>query len=83
MTIRRDGLTIRLEGDCCLEDAEPLFNLLESSSTPTVDISGLGSLHTSVLQVLMVFRPAIVGSKGDEFFDAWILPALTTPMDGC
>ena len=80
MTIRRDGPTIRLEGDCWLEDAEPLCHLLESHSVAAVDVSGLGRLHSSVLQVLMVFRPEIVGSNGDEFFEAWIRPALTGPI---
>jgi len=82
MTIRREGRTIRLAGDCPLEEAEPLFNLLESDSTPVVDVSGLRSLHTSVLQVLMVFRPTLVGSSENEFVDTWVLPAVTTPRGG-
>jgi len=78
MTIRLDDRAIHLEGDCHVEDAEPLLDLLQDKPGGTVDISALGSIHTAVLQLLLVFRPRIVGSNGNGFFESWITPLLVT-----
>jgi len=82
MTVHLDHRTIRLDGDCHVEDAEPLLNMLQGESGRTVDISALGTLHAAVLQLLLAFRPQIVGSNGDGFFNSWIMPLLATPENG-
>jgi hypothetical protein len=76
MTVRLDHSTIRLEGDCHIEDAEPLLNLLQEKSGRTVDVAVAGHLHTAVLQILLAFRPKVAGSNTDGFFNSWIAPLL-------
>lgn len=83
MTVLLDHETIRLEGSCHVEDAEPLLSLLQERTGRTVDVSTLGSIHTAVLQVLMAFRPTVVGSSNDDvFFQRWIIPLLATEAEG-
>lgn len=78
MTVLLDHRTIRLEGDCHVEDAEPLLDLLQGETDRTVDISALGTVHAAVLQVLLAFRPKVTGSNGDRFFNDRVLPLLVT-----
>ena len=79
MTVRLDDRAIHLQGDCHVEDAEPLLALLQTEPGRAVDISALGSIHTAVAQLLLAFRPEVVGSNGDKFFESWIKPLLVTP----
>jgi hypothetical protein len=72
MTISVSQHEIRLEGDCYVEDAEQLANLLLEFPDRTVDISTLGTIHTAVFQALLAFRPVLLGSSRDEFFERWI-----------
>ena len=76
MTVRLDHRTIRLEGDCHVEDAEPLVTLLQESGGRAVDVSALGGVHTAVVQVLLAFKPKIAGLNSDGFFNDWIMPLL-------
>jgi hypothetical protein len=76
MTVRLDHRAIHLDGDCHVEDAEPLLNLLLKEPGRAVDISALGSIHTALLQLLLAFGPNLVGSNGDRFFERWITPLL-------
>ena len=76
MTVHLDHRTIRLEGDCHVEDAEPLLSLLQKADSRAVDVSAMGAIHTAVLQVLLAFRPKIAGSNSDGFFNRWIMPLL-------
>ena len=78
MTVHLDDRTIRLEGDCHVEDAEPLLNLLQDEAGRTVDVSALAGVHAAVLQVILAFRPKVVGSNSDGFFNSWIMPLLAT-----
>jgi hypothetical protein len=78
MTVRADGRAILLEGDCRVEDAEPLLNLLQETQDRPVDVSAMASIHTAVLQLLLVFHPKVVGASGDAFFETWIAPLLVT-----
>ena len=82
MTVLLDQRTIRLEGDCHVEDAELLLTLLQEEEDRAVDVSALGAIHTAVLQVLMAFRPRVVGSNKDVFFNSWIAPLLATGDNG-
>ena len=78
MTICRVGDRIVLEGDCYLEEAETLMGLLEDAQI--VDWSKCRYLHSAVLQVLLSFRPAIIGVPEDVFLANWISTALA-PQD--
>jgi len=76
MTVRREGDTIWLEGECRVEDAEPLVALLDSHPGLTVDIGACRLVHAAVLQALLCYGPPIVGEPTEPFLGAWILPNL-------
>jgi hypothetical protein len=74
MSISCSDGTISLVGDCPVEDAETLLALLMTDSTLSVDVSGCGRLHTSVVQVLLAARPRVTGIPVNAFAAAWVLP---------
>ncbi|MEO6340360.1 MAG: hypothetical protein ABIO39_10005 [Caulobacteraceae bacterium] len=74
MTVLRDGDRIVLEGDCHVEEAEPLLGLL--ATTPVVDWSRCLHIHGAVLQVLLSCGAKVVGVPADPFLATWIAPAL-------
>lgn len=76
MTVRLDGQTIYLSGECRVEDAEPLVGLLLGPSLAHVDISGVEGLHTAVIQVLIAFKPKVIGMPAAPFLKDWIIPIL-------
>ena len=76
MTVSRDGSTIRLQGVCRVEDAEPLTALLQGISDSTLDLSTCEGLHAAVVQAILAFRPAIVGIPDDPFLRDRLAPAL-------
>jgi hypothetical protein len=74
MTVRRDGDgVIVLDGECPVEDAEALLQLLQAQPEGPVDWSACTRLHTAVLQVLMAAAPPIRGECGDAFAARWSL----------
>jgi len=77
MSVRLDGNVILLEGQCRVEDAEPLLGWLQADRSRTVDVSNAEHLHAAVLQILMALRPAVRGTAEDSFLRDWIVPALT------
>ncbi len=76
MTVSEDGAVIRLQGQCRVEDAEVVTALLLNRSEPLVDLSGCESMHAAVFQVLLAFRPRIVGRPENAFIRDRLLPAL-------
>lgn len=76
MTVSREGSTIRLQGVCRVEDAEPLTALLQSISDSTLDLSTCEGLHAAVVQAILAFRPNIVGVPDEPFLRDRLLPAL-------
>jgi hypothetical protein len=76
MSVRLDGNIILLEGDCRVEDAEPLLALLRADSARVVDLSSSEQLHTAIVQILMALRPRTKGSCKDCFVQEWIAPFL-------
>lgn len=73
MTVRRreDG-TIVLDGNCSVEDAEPLLQMLLATPAARVDWTLCEHLHTAVVQVILAARPALVGPCGDRWIAQWI-----------
>ena len=89
MTVRLEGHVILLEGQCRVEDAEPLLGWLQADRSRIVDLSAAEHLHAAVLQVLMALTPSIRGEGKDPFIRNWITPTLTAttlpdgePKDG-
>jgi hypothetical protein len=75
MSARRDKSgTIILDGNCPVEDAEPLLVLLQGTPAAPLDWRQCNHLHTAVLQVILAARPALVGPCGDPWLRQW--PAL-------
>ncbi|WP_211852102.1 hypothetical protein [Plastoroseomonas hellenica] len=76
MTVTRDGATIRLQGRCRVEDAEPLASLLHATPGLTVDLGDCEGLHAAVVQALLAFAPKVVGTPSDPVLRDLILPLL-------
>lgn len=73
MSVRRDGLgTIVMEGDCAVEDAEPLLQLLQATPAGRCDWTRCSYIHTAVVQVVLAARPALIGPCGDPWTEQWI-----------
>jgi hypothetical protein len=69
---RGDDGIILLKGDCPVEDAEPLLQLLQQSPAARLDWGDCTHLHTAVLQVVLAARPKIVTPCGDAWIAQWI-----------
>ena len=67
---------IVLEGACPSEDAEILLQHLTSTPSSSVDISSCKSAHTAVIQVLLAFRPRLIGIPPDNSLWRWVHPSL-------
>jgi hypothetical protein len=73
MSVRRhDDGTILLEGDCPVDEAESLLQLLQATPAARVDWTRSHHLHTAVLQVILAARPTLVGRCGDPWIAEWI-----------
>lgn len=73
MSVRRhESGTIVLDGNCPVEDAEPLLQLLQATPAAPVDWTPCTCLHTAVLQVILAARPARVGRCGDSWIEQWV-----------
>ena len=74
MSVRRgdDGATIVLDGNCPVEDAEPLLQLLQASPAASLDWRQCTHLHTAVLQVIQAGRPRLIGPCGDSWVERWV-----------
>jgi hypothetical protein len=77
MTVRTsaEGL-ILLEGSCPGEDAEILLQQLSAAPTAAVDLRRCDFAHTAVIQVLMAFKPKLLGPTGDHPMWRWVYPLL-------
>jgi hypothetical protein len=73
VTVRRhENGTIILEGDCTVEEAEPLLQMLqEDAPRSIIDWTKCSHLHTAVLQVILAARPALIGPCGDPWVARW------------
>jgi hypothetical protein len=69
-----------LEGDCTVEEAEPLLQLFQEVSDPTLNWTECTRLHTAVLQVVLAAQPGLSGPCGDPWVALW---ASFLHNDGC
>jgi hypothetical protein len=77
MSVRVEADIAYLAGECRVEDAEPLLGFLQSGSSRVVDLTQATHLHTAVLQLLLAFRPHVVGPASDTFVQRWLIPQMT------
>jgi hypothetical protein len=67
---------IVLEGACSSEDAEILLQHLANTPAASVDLSTCESAHAAVIQVLMAFKPTLIGTPPDNSLWHWVNPTL-------
>ncbi len=73
MSVRRDDTeTIVLEGNCPVEDAEPLLQMLQATPAAACDWTRCSHVHTAVIQIVLAARPKLIGPCGDPWIDQWI-----------
>jgi len=78
VSVRRDDAgTIVLEGNCSVEDAETLLQLLQAKPKASLDWTRCTHLHTAVLQLVLAARPARLGPCGDPWVRKWIPVAVS------
>lgn len=82
MTVVLEAEMIRLRGDCPVGDAEALVTLLQDVPGRVVDLTGAGTLHTAVVQVLLALQPQVLVPAGNPFVDRWIAPLLPVVRSG-
>lgn len=70
-----DGL-VRLAGRCRIEDAETLLGALQEKPDRVVDLSACTSLHTALVQLLLIAAPPLRGTPADAALASWLLPLL-------
>ena len=76
MTVSKSDEIIVLAGDCTVEDAEILLELLLADRKAVVDLSQCGSVHAAVAQVLLASRAAIQGVPAEPLLADWIVPQI-------
>ena len=82
MTVTWRDDVVYLEHQCRVEDAEPLFGLLQGKPGAAVDLTKAQHLHTAVIQVLLAFRPPIAGHAEETFIRCHIEPLLALKYQG-
>jgi hypothetical protein len=75
------GGYIELAGACPSGDAEGLLQLLLADPGATVDWRDCRGAHTAVVQVLIVFKPKLLGPPADARLQDWVAPAITHPPE--
>jgi hypothetical protein len=77
MTVSRlaDG-AIALDGDCPIEDAEPLLQLLLADPDAALDWTSCEQAHTAVLQVVLAATPRLIGPPRGAFLRDHVATAL-------
>jgi ribosome maturation factor RimP len=72
---------VQLRGDCLVEDAEMLLQLLQENPAGAIDIKDCGRLHMAVVQVMLAARRPVLGVPGKVFVREWLLPQMLTTAD--
>ena len=71
-----------LRGALDIEEAERLLTALDKDPNRQVDLAGLQSLHTAVLQVLIAKAPTCAALPEDTVLADILAPHLGTPETG-
>lgn len=79
MSVRLADGVIVLEGDCPVDEAEALLDLLLANPNAPVDWTACDQLHTSVIQVLLAAGRSIRGEPENTFIRRWIVPHIHLP----
>ena len=69
---RSDDGTVALTGNCGVEEAEPLLQMLVETPDAALDWRLCTHLHTAVIQVVLAAKPRLTGPCGDAWVEAWL-----------
>ena len=76
MTILVEGDVIRFEGRCRIEDAEILQVALCERPGRGVDLGACTSLHSALVQLLLVASPPVRVAPAEAGVYRWLMPLL-------
>ncbi|MDB5524740.1 MAG: hypothetical protein JWM58_2503 [Rhizobium sp.] len=76
MTVELRKNTIFVVGECGVEEADGLVQLLQAHPDSPVDLNEAAQMHTSIWQVLLMSRPTIMGRPANSFAADFVLPAM-------
>jgi hypothetical protein len=76
MALRRSRRTVHIEGECGVEEALALVELLAGPAPLTVDLTRCTHLHTALVQVLAAGTRRRIMPPQDEFLARWLMPFL-------
>lgn len=76
MPLRYDGSKLVFEATCIVDEALGLAEYCRDNAVTAADLSGCTYLHTSLLQVLAVVRPASIVPPADASLARWLMPVL-------
>ena len=67
---------IVLEGSCPHEEAETLLQHLIATPEAAVDLRACDFAHTAVVQVLLAYKPHLLGPPRGHAIRDWVYPQL-------
>lgn len=76
MSVDMEAHAIVLSGDCGVDEAESFVTMLEGRPDLPIDLTSVAALHTSMIQAIMLFQPAIIGAPSVDFLARWVIPSL-------
>lgn len=82
MTIRLETDVIVMEGNCGVDDVEPLLVLLDARPDTSLDLSRAETLHTAIWQLMLMRRPHVRGNPRSGFARDHMLPAIAASEAG-
>ncbi len=78
MSVVVNGDVVRLVGRCRVEDAETLHAALLQHPGLAVDLHDCTSLHTALVQLLLIATPPLRDPPQDAMLARWLVPLLET-----
>ncbi|MDQ7033147.1 MAG: hypothetical protein Q9M37_10615 [Desulfonauticus sp.] len=60
------------KGVCEVEEAEELLDWIKLKNTPKIDVSEMEHIHTAIAQIVLFFKPEIIGLDKNSFFGKYI-----------
>lgn len=78
MTVSVDDTAIRLTGPCGVEEVDTLVGYMDRHPDLHIDLSAATTIHTSLWQALMVFRPKVMGTPVSSLILVKVLEEINT-----
>jgi hypothetical protein len=76
-----DGVTIVLEGQCEIDDADPLLRHLLAAPHATVDWRLCQGAHTAIIQILLASKAVVHGLPDSIFLQRNVAPLVKKAQD--